>query len=64
MFAQMNRIRDVVTLLESEGAVFIVPFSPEKLGGPQCSEMILNKIEKTFNKTCTGLKSFYQGFQI
>ena len=30
----------------------------------QCPEMILNKIEKTFNKTYTGLKSFLQRFQI
>ena len=30
----------------------------------QCPEMILNKIEKTFNKTYTGLKSFFQRFQI
>ena len=31
---------------------------------PQCPDMILNKIEKTFNKTYTGLKSFLQRFQI
>ena len=30
----------------------------------QCPEIILNKIEKTFNKTYTGLKSFLQRFQI
>ena len=30
----------------------------------QCAEMILNKIEKTFNKSYTGLKSFLQRFQI
>ena len=30
----------------------------------QCPEMILNKIEKTFYKTYTGLKSFLQRFQI
>ena len=30
----------------------------------QCAEMILNKVEKTFNKTYTGLKSFLQRFQI
>ena len=30
----------------------------------QWAEMILNKIEKTFNKTYTGLKSFLQRFQI
>ena len=26
----------------------------------QCPKMILNKIEKTFNKTYTGLKSFFR----
>ena len=31
---------------------------------PQCTYMILNKIEKTFNKTFTGLKNFLQRFQI
>ena len=30
----------------------------------QCPEMILNKIEKTFNKTYTGLKRFLPRFQI
>ena len=30
----------------------------------QCAEMILNKIEKTFNKTYIGLKSFLQRSQI
>ena len=37
-----------------------------KVGGSytQCPEIILNKIEKTFNKTYTGLKSFLQRFQI
>ena len=30
----------------------------------QCPEMILNKFEKTFNKTYTGLMSFLQRFQI
>ena len=34
------------------------------IGHTQCAEMILNKIEKTFNKTFTGLKSFLQRFQI
>ena len=33
-----------------------------KNNGTQCPEMMLNKIEKTFNKTCTGLKSFLQRF--
>ena len=30
----------------------------------QCPEMLLNKIEKTFNNTYTGLKNFLQRFQI
>ena len=30
----------------------------------QCDKMILNKTEKTLNKTYTGLKSFFQKFQI
>ena len=30
----------------------------------QCAEMILSKIEKTFNKAYTGLKSFFRRFQI
>ena len=30
----------------------------------QCPEIILNKIEKTFNKTYTGSKSLLQRFQI
>ena len=30
----------------------------------QCPEMTLNEIEKTFNKTYTGKKSFLQRFQI
>ena len=30
----------------------------------QCAEMILNKIEKTFNKTYIELKGFLQRFQI
>ena len=30
----------------------------------KCPEMILNKIEKTFNKAYSGLKSFLQRFQI
>ena len=31
---------------------------------PQCPEMILNKIEKTFNKTYKGLMTFLQRFQV
>ena len=34
------------------------------LDSSQCPEMILNKFEKTFNKTYTGLKSVFQRFQI
>ena len=30
----------------------------------QCTEMILNKIEKTSNKTYTGFKSFLQRLEI
>ena len=30
----------------------------------QCPEMILNRFEKTFNKTYTGLKSFLQRLHI
>ena len=35
-----------------------------KRGRSQCPEIILNEIEKTFNKTYIELKSFLQRFQI
>ena len=39
-------------------------FVTAKTNESQCPEMILIQIEKTFNKTYTGLKSFLQRCQI
>ena len=51
-------------LHHNKGIVSDIPFFLHTVAVTQCPEMILNKIEKVFNKTYTGLKSFLQRFQI
>ena len=50
--------------LTASAKIGVVPEKFKKNGKAQCHGIILNKIEKTFNKTYTGLKSFLQRFQI